>query len=313
MGHHYTTKLDDVMIAVDEFSSTHDLIKEIESSKDKNGRYIQYRKDEDDSSTRYRTCWTDYETMEGFLTEMIAQSGEQYNYKANDAQNVASKVQAKANWHTTNYKRQKMHSNRGAHLSIQKVWAGKCQKAFTSYKRQARLDKGGVVTIIIPLDVSSHVSEESIYLSSLAGYLLSAVLEAAGKQTEVWAYLYSQGAFKETKTRPIDYVCLNRLKSARERHQLSQFTPILFADYVRRFVMRLMEMSIVRHKSRVSYGYGHPCATSTTGLAFLDTWMKNKHIDTDSMLLTPKPRETGTRSIEDAQQWVQATLDAING
>lgn len=294
------------------FDSVYALVQEIQSTRDKYGRYIKLSHG-DSLEVTTDTDWVLATTMGEWIDIL---SGVPEYPIVDDALDNMQRLQKaiQVDWQTPLRKRQKRYSNTGAKLHRQRLYTGHAHNAFSVRKRVDVQDRAGIVTIIVPLGAPSCAKGERLQHTAFCAYALAYALEQSGKHVEVYGISCAEGVLENARADV--FMVATKVVSAQRATSILNFIPLCFPDYLRRSVFRIRELWTTGHKTQLFDGYGISIldfSPSNRGFSVLRLWANHAGIDTDNMLVTPSVNSIHIESPQNIRNWVQETVNAING
>ena len=284
------------MSIINEYSSIHNMIQVIESTK-KGNEWTKLQKNEPDDSVNY--AWTYHGGIKS-LDETIDQATTLQGLEqcCHDISAIAEQIS-----HTipapASIKRTMTYAHHGATLNVHRVLRGQA-KPWRRSTQAVKTTLGKILPIILPTAVSASIDHEQIYWSTAAalGFALSA--EHAGYRTELTALTACARAWSDTGY--CHSVCL---KDAQSPWSTQSVTIAMQPTWLRRCMFRLTEI-VSSEIEKDTLTYGRPVQGEV-----LQGIIKQYFPTYASAIIGPT-QNNNINTLSSAIQWVKETQERLH-
>ena len=283
------------MYIIKEYSSVHNMIETIETTK-KGSEWTKLQKNEPDDSVTY--AWAYHggvKSLDDTLTEARTLQG--LEQACHDISAIAEQIS-----HTipapASIKRTMTYAHHGATLNVHRVLRGQA-KPWRRSTQAVKTTLGKILPIILPTAVSASIDHEQIYWSTAATLGLALSAEHAGYRTELIALTACASAWGDTGYS--HSVCL---KAAHEPWNTQAVAIAMQPTWLRRCMFRLTEM-VSSEIGEDTLTYGRPIQGES-----LQELIK-QCLPSYTSAITGPTQSSNINTLGSAIQWVKETQERL--
>lgn len=152
-------------------------------------------------------------------------------------------------------KRQRVRSDAGDHLDMQRVYSGDLDTAWETTRRDVGVSfKSPLVSLVVNIGANARVSAESLFWRGAAALVACDALESSGRRVEIIAYCSTMYCYENTGSHQCPHgIEIVRVKAHEDAVNLDALASVLALAGFFRYYTFMMELSA---PFRVSPGFG---------------------------------------------------------